>query len=187
MINRAADTYVSRTLRDSLQPVLDRLPQILTAPTTFSISGKLRTPVDWFLWVPFYSGMFVFCDIGHMYYVFLSLVNLSAVNSFHISRTPQFPFTLAYCLYLYFSAPHSYLVLVLRTISIYVFCICSISSELRLLSPHALTCPLLCLLLSQLVSTFPGFRKFQSPEFLHSLALKNPGSLRDSTGNRAIP
>ena len=29
--------------------------------------------------------------------------------------------------------------------------------------------------------------KFWSPEFPRSLALRNPGSLRDSTGNRAIP
>ena len=29
--------------------------------------------------------------------------------------------------------------------------------------------------------------KFWSPEFPCSLALRNPGSLRDSTGNRAIP
>ena len=48
----------------------------------FSISRKLRTPVDWFLWVPCYSSMFVFCDIRHIYYVFSSLVNLSTVNSF---------------------------------------------------------------------------------------------------------
>ena len=66
-------------------------------------------------------------------------------------------------------------------------CICSISSELRLLSPHALTRPLLCLLLFELVSMFSRFRKFQSLEFPRSLALENPGSLRDSTGNRAIP
>jgi len=54
-------------------------------------SGLLRTPGDWFLRVPCYSGMFVFRDIRHMYYVPLSLVNLSTVNSFHISRTPKFP------------------------------------------------------------------------------------------------
>jgi len=60
-------------------------------------SGLLWTPVDWFLRVPCYSGMFVFRDIQHMYYVPLSLVNLSAVNSFTFLGLHSSPFALPYC------------------------------------------------------------------------------------------
>ena len=40
---------------------------------------------------------------------------------------------------------------------------------------------------SPLLVTHFRIWKFRSPEFPRSLALGNPGSLRDSTGNRAIP
>ena len=40
---------------------------------------------------------------------------------------------------------------------------------------------------SPLLVTCLQIWKFQSPEFPRSLILGNPGSLRDSTGNRAIP
>jgi len=150
-------------------------------------SGLLWTPVDWFLRVPCYSGMFVFRDIWHMYYVPLSLVNLSTVDSFHISWIPQFPLcpTLLFslmssqiftCISFQFSEP-----------LVYIFpVVCNITLELRLLCLPCSTCPLFDLP----PTCFPRFwklRKLQSPEFPCSLILGNPGSLRDSTGNRAIP
>ena len=59
------------------------------------------------------------------------------------------------------------------------------SSELRLLLlfPSSHSSPPS----SHLLITCFWIQKFQSPEFPRSLALGNPGSLRDSTGNRAIP
>ena len=99
-----------------------------------------------------------------MYYVFPSLVNLSAVNSFsHFSDSavPLYPTLLSSLMFLSPSlmSHSSYPIL-----SIYVSCICSISLELRLLYSHVLTRPLSHLSLSLLVSTFPRFWNSHVPQ-----------------------
>ena len=114
----------------------------------------------------------------------LSLVTPSTVVSTSLSLDLQFPFTLLYCFRLcnsdpllctqYNSVPfisYKYLYSVPRP------------SELRLLLfPFLSSSPS-----SPLLVTCFQIQKFQSPEFPHSLILGNLGSLRDSTGNRAIP
>ena len=111
-----------------------------------------------------------------------SLVTPSTVGNTSLSPDLQFPFALPYCLaYVtqfpllctrYNSSPflsYKYLYSVARW------------SELRLLflfhSSHS----------SSLLVTHFRIWKFRSLEFPRSLALGNLGSLRDSTGNRAIP
>jgi len=134
----------------------------------------------------FWYVFFVIFDICNM--LCPSLVNLSAVNSFHISRTPQFPLALLYCLRLCLLSSLLVSCSSSPNLSIYVSCICSISLELRLLYPHVLTCPLPHLSLSLSTHLYVP----QTPEIPESgiptlPCTRNPGSLRDSIGNRAIP
>jgi len=110
--------------------------------------GLLWTPVDWFLLVPCYSNMFVFVIFNMCTICFLHLwicLQWIVFTFLGLCSSPQ-PYLIVFTYV--FSVPYSYLIPVLQTISIYVSCICSTTSELRLLYPHVLTHPLLCLSLS---------------------------------------
>ena len=166
----------------------------------FSISGKLRnSDVSDFrkLRTPTFpisgnSGLWRFPRF--LYYVILlvsclhpSLVTPSAVGNTSLSLDPQFPLALLYCFRLCNSDPilctwynfipflsYKYLYSVARIIRI------KITIIFPFLSSHSSSPSLYSLLVSG--SRNSGVRKFP-----RSLAFGNPGSLRDSTGNRAIP
>ena len=129
-----------------------------------------------------------------------SLVTPSAVGNTSLSLDLQFPFALPYCLaYVtqfpllctwYNSSPflsYKYLYSVARSSELRLLLLSPILSFILSLLLEILKISLPLTYLSSLLVTCFQIRKFRSPEFPRSLTLGNPGSLRDSTGNRAIP
>ena len=133
----------------------------------FSISGKLwNSDLSNFrkLWTP------TFFDISHSFMYFTFHLWLHSFPLFHVLFSFMYSGLLSVPgTYLFHSLAYKYLYSVTK------------KSELRLLlfPSSCLTHPLLPLIYSLLI--------FRIQKFPRSLALGNPGSLRDSTGNRAIP
>ena len=128
------------------------------------------------------------CDCGKFSVVYSSIdhINATQLSSPILSCNTPLPYLiiLAYITQFPFSVPGT--TLTHSLVYKYLYSVPR-SSELRLLllfpSPSSNSSSPS----SPLFVTHLQIWKFWSPEFPRSLALGNPGSLRDSTGNRAIP
>ena len=127
---------------------------------------------------------------------FLLLVICSCISHFTCdsSISPCFIYCSHLCTQVYFSVPgttmfhslvYNHLYSVARRSELRLLLLCSPSHSSLLLEILKISLSL-SYLFPLLVTCFQIW-KFWSPEFPHSLALGNMGSLRDSTGNRAIP
>ena len=157
----------------------------LSAVVNTSLSPDLQFPL---LYVAISaSHVTLSCDCGKFSVVYSSIdhINATQLSSPILSCNTPLPYLiiLAYITQFPFSVPGT--TLTHSLVYKYLYSVPR-SSELRLL---LLLFPLshLSPLSSPLLITHFWIRKFQSPEFPHSLTLGNLGSLRDSTGNRAIP
>ena len=171
---RSHGSNATRNSGEFLRYVYLLVIQFLETPEfpMFSISGKLRNSDIsdfWKLWTP------MFFVISHSFMYFTFYLWLRSFPLFHVlflfmcSGLLSVPGT-----YLSHSLVYKHLYSVARIPELRLLSFLFPSSDSSSPSSHLL------------VTRF-RIRKFWSLEFPHSLALGNPGSLRDSTGNRAIP